>query len=81
MDDLGKILAELHLATAKDMLEKVQRGEADDKVLRVISQFLKENNIEYDVSLKDKHVEQLREAVIEIPDIPIEESERFKRAL
>ena len=80
MDDLGKLLGELHLAVGKDFLEKIQRGESDPALLREASKFLKDNDIKYDVDLKDEHIEQLREAVIEIEDIPFEQSERFKIA-
>lgn len=81
MDELGKLLGELHLKTAKSMLEKVERGEVDDKMLRVISQFLKENEIVYDKDLKDEHVERLASSVIEIEGIALEDSERFKRVM
>jgi len=78
MDNLGKLLGELHLAVGKDFLEKIQTGQADASVLREASKFLKDNDIKYDVDLNDKHITQLRDAVIEIEDIPFEQSERFK---
>lgn len=78
MEDLGKLLGQLHLAVAKDLLEKIERGEADDRIIDKATKFLKDNEIKYDKDLSDEHVERLSEAVIEIDDIPFEESERFK---
>lgn len=78
MDAMTKLLGELHLAVGKDLLEKIKNGQADDKILNSAAKFLKDNDIKYDIELKDKHIEQLKDAVIEIDDIAFEDSERFK---
>ena len=76
--ELQELLGELHLELGKNLLEKVKNGEMDARLLKEAREYLKDNDIKYDTELKDKHIEQLAESVIEIEGLDQETVEGFK---
>jgi hypothetical protein len=78
MDDMKKLLEEIHLELGKSLLSQIKAGAVDARLLKEARDFLKDNSITYDPALKDKHMDQLKESVIEIEGIDFADSEKFK---
>lgn len=81
MDNMEKLLGELHLAVGKDFLEKIKDGVADASVLREATKFLRDNDIKYDKDLSNENMEKLADAVIEIDGLDSEIVNSFKKVL
>ena len=79
--EMSELLAKLHEAVGTDLLEKIESGIADDKIIDKAIKFLKDNDITYDKSLDDDKIDRLQNSVIEIADISFADSERFKKVL
>ncbi len=58
-----KILDELHVSVAKDLLQKVKSGEATASELSVATKFLKDNGADHEVVTSESPMANLLEAL------------------
>ena len=67
-----ELLAKLHAATAQELLTRILSGEASAAELGVTIKFLKDNNIEADLSDPEAVTNKLKQA---LPDFPADEKD------
>ena len=79
--EMSELLAKLHEAVGTDLLEKIEGGIADDKILDKAIKFLQNNDITYDKSLDDDKIDRLQNSVIEIEGLDPDIMEGFKKVM
>ena len=79
--EMSELLAKLHEAVGTDLLDKIEGGIADDKILDKAIKFLQNNDITYDKSLDDDKIDRLQNSVIEIEGLDPDIMEGFKKVM
>ena len=70
MDKNFKILEKLHLLLAKELLGKIQSGEAKAGDLNVARQFLKDNGVEC-IPIESNSMQELMENLPDLDAVPL----------
>lgn len=75
MSDLTKMLEDLHVAVAEELLARVRTGEATAAELTVAARFLKDNGIDADMKQDSPLVNLAKVLPFQDPDAPVRSKE------
>ena len=75
MSDLTKMLEDLHVAVAEELLARVRTGEATAAELTVAARFLKDNGIDADMKQDSPLANLAKVLPFQDPDAPIQSKE------